>query len=89
MDLGATKHMTLNRAAFITCEAIPPCNVHLGDDSVAEAIRMRTIIVGIEKRGIRNRGCITYGFHILKLQANLFSISKFFVERVEGVIVCK
>jgi hypothetical protein len=40
MDLGATKHMTPHRAAFDMYEVIPTRNVHMGDDSIVEAIGM-------------------------------------------------
>ncbi len=44
MDSGATKHMTPHRAAFDTYEVIPTCNVHMGDDSIVEAIGMGSIL---------------------------------------------
>ena len=69
MDSKATKHMTLHSATFDTYKVISSCNVRLDDDSVAKAI-------GIEMRGIRKKVRITYVLHVLKLQANLLSVSK-------------
>ena len=51
MDSRASMYMTLHRTAFDTYEAISPRNVRLDDDSVAEAIGMGSIIVGVEMRG--------------------------------------
>ena len=51
MDSGATKHMTPHRAAFDTYEVIPPRNVHLGDDSVVNAIGVGSIVVDVIVRG--------------------------------------
>ena len=52
MDSGARKHITLYRAVFDTYEVISPCNICLGDDSVAKAIKMGSIMVGVEIRCI-------------------------------------
>ena len=76
MDLGATKHIILHRAAFDTYEVISPCNVCLGADSVAKAIGVGSIVVGVETRGKTTRICITDVLHVLKLQTNLLSMSK-------------
>jgi hypothetical protein len=76
MDLGATKHMTLYEVAFGTYEVVFPCNMRLGDDIVAKAIGMESIVIGVETKNIRNEVRITYVFHMPKLQANLFSVSK-------------
>ena len=40
MDSGATKHMTPYKAAFDTYEVTSPRKVHIGDDSIVEAIVM-------------------------------------------------
>ena len=77
MDLGATKHMTSYRAAFNTYEVISLRNVYLDNDNVAKAMGMGFIIVGVETRDKMNRICITDVLHVLKLQANLLSVSKF------------
>jgi len=76
MDLGATKHMTLYEVAFGTYEVVFPCNKRLGDDIVAKAIGMESIVIGVEMKNIRNEVRITYVFHMPKLQANLFLVSK-------------
>ena len=47
MDSEATKHMTLHMMIFDTYEVISPCNMCLGDDSMAEAIGMGFIVVGV------------------------------------------
>jgi hypothetical protein len=54
MNSRATKHMTLHEAAFNTYEVIFPRNMHVGDDSMAEAIGMGSIVVGIEKKRKKN-----------------------------------
>ena len=51
MDTGATNHMTSHKAAFDTYEVISPRNVCLGNDSMAEAIGMGFIAVGVETKG--------------------------------------
>ena len=65
MDIGATKHMTLYMPTFVTYEVIYSHNVRLGDDSVVEAIRMGSVVVGVETKGIRNKslhhGCVSCG----------------------------
>ena len=55
---------------------ISPPNVHLSEDSVAKAIGMEFIVVGVETRGIRKRICITDVLYVPMLQANLLSVSK-------------
>ena len=50
--------MTLCRAAFNTYEVIVPHNVHLGDDNVAKAITIKTIILETNMKGNVNRICI-------------------------------
>jgi len=76
MDSGATKHMTSHRAAFDTYEVIAPRNVHLGDDSVVEAVGMGSIVVEVITRGKMNRIRIKDALHVPKLHANLLSVSK-------------
>ena len=70
-------YMTLHRTAFDTYEAISPCNVRLDDDSMAEAIGMGSIIVGVEMRGKLNIFRIKNMFYVPKLQTNLLSVIKF------------
>ena len=76
MDSGATKHMTPHRAAFNTYEVIAPRNVHLGDDSVVEAIGVGSIVVEVLVRGQSRRIRIKDALHVPKLQVNLLSVSK-------------
>ena len=76
MDSGATKHMTSHKTAFDTYEVISPRNVRLSDGSVAEAIGMGSIVVGVEARGKATTIRITDVLHVPKLQANLLSVSK-------------
>ena len=45
MDSGPTKHMTSHRTIFDTYKAIILYNVYLGDDSVIETIKMKSIIM--------------------------------------------
>ena len=42
--------MTSHRTTFDTYKVIFPCNVHLSDDSVVEAIRMDSIIMGVKHK---------------------------------------
>ena len=76
IDLEATKHTTSHRVAFDTYKVNSPCNVRLGDDSVAKAIRIGSIVVGVKTRGIRNKVHIIDVLYVPKLQANLLSVSK-------------
>jgi transposase InsO family protein len=77
MDSGATKHMTPHRVAFNTYEVISPRNVHLGDDSVVDAVGVGSIVVDVLVRGQVKKMTIKDVLHVPKLQANLFSVSKF------------
>ena len=45
MDLRASKHMTLYRAAFDMYEVITPHNVRLGDNNIVQAIRIKYVVV--------------------------------------------
>ena len=76
MDLGATKYMTLHWTSFDTYEVFPPRDVCVSDGSVAEAIEMGSIIVGVETRGKATTIRITDLLHMPKLQVNLLSVSK-------------
>jgi transposase InsO family protein len=76
MDSGATKHMTPHRAAFHTYEVISPRNVHMGDDSIVQAIGMGTIVVEVMTNGQTKRIRIKDALHVPKLHANLLSVSK-------------
>jgi NAD-dependent dihydropyrimidine dehydrogenase PreA subunit len=53
--------MTPHRAAFDMYEVIPTRNVHMGDDSIVEAIGMGSILVEVmvkgEPRGLESRTC--------------------------------
>ena len=51
MDSGATKHMTSHRATFDTYEVVASQNVHLGNDSIVEAIGMGSIVVEVIIKG--------------------------------------
>ena len=86
MDSGARKHITLYRAVFDTYEVISPCNICLGDDSVAKAIKMGSIMVGVEIRCIRNKAHITSR---AKVASQLAFGEQAFIKWVEGVISCK
>ena len=50
--------------------------MRFGDDSMAEAIGMGSIVVGVETKGIKNRVPITDVLHVPKLQADLLLVSK-------------
>ena len=50
MDSGATKHMASHRVAFNTYKANSPHNVCLGDDSVAQAIRMGPLLLELKQK---------------------------------------
>ena len=76
LDSGATKHMTPHRMAFHTYEVISPRNVHLGDDSVVNAIGIGSILVEVLVRGREKMMTIKDVLHVPKLQANLLSVSK-------------
>lgn len=68
--------MTLHKAAFDIYQVISSCNVHLGDNSVAEAIIMTFIIVEATGKGKIKRIRIKFSLNVLKLHANLLSMSK-------------
>ena len=79
MDSKAIKHMTLHKATFYKYEVISleSTQCAFGWWCMAKAIRMKSIVVGVGTRGIRNTTCNTYEFYVPKLQANLLSVSKF------------
>jgi hypothetical protein len=76
MDSGATKHMTPHKAAFDMYEVIPTRNVHMGDDSIVEAIGMGSILVEVLVKGRTKRIRIKDVLHVPKLHANLLSVNK-------------
>ena len=76
MDSGASKHMTLHKAAFDTYEVITPRNVHLDDNNVVQAIGMESIVVEAILEGKINQIHIKDMLHVSKLHANLLSVSK-------------
>src|SRR5918997_5494584 len=69
--------MTPHRVAFDTYEVITSRNVHLGDDSVVDAVGIGSIVVQVLVRGNPKRLRIKDVLHVPKLQANLLSVSKF------------
>lgn len=62
---------------FNTSEVVSSQNVWLGDDSMAEAIKMESIVIKLETKDKMNRIQITDVLHVPKLQANLLLESKF------------
>ncbi len=76
MHSGATKHMTPHRATFDTYEVIPTRNVHMGDDSIVEAIRMGSILVEVMVKGRTKKIRIKDVLRVPKLHANLLSVNK-------------
>ena len=62
--------MTLHRTAF-------NINVHFGDDNMAKAIGMGSIVVGVKTEAKTTMIRIINVFHVSILQANLLSVSKF------------
>ena len=77
INMRATKHMTLYRPAFDTYEVSSIRNVRLDDDNMAEAIKMGSIIIGVEAKGKLTRIHIMKLLHVPKLRANLLLVSKF------------
>jgi hypothetical protein len=77
MYSGATKHMTSHPYAFDTYEVLTSRNVHLGDDSILEAIGIGSIVAEVMVRGKINKIRINDCLHVPKLHANLLSVSKF------------
>jgi hypothetical protein len=76
MDSGATKHMTSHRLAFDTYEVLTSRSVHLGDDSILEAIGIGSIVMEVMVRGKINKIRINECLHVPKVHANLLSVSK-------------
>jgi hypothetical protein len=68
--------MTPHKAAFDMYEVIPTRNVHMGDDSIVEAIGMGSIFVEVMVKGRTKRIRIKDVLHVPKLHANLLSVSK-------------
>ena len=50
--------------------------MRMGNESVAVAIIMGSIVVGVEMRGKMNRNHITYVLYVHNLQVNLLLVSK-------------
>jgi hypothetical protein len=57
-------------------EVIPTRNVHMGDDSIVEAIGMVSILVEVMVKGRTKKITIKDVLHVPKLHANLHSVSK-------------
>lgn len=74
MDLWVIKYMIFYGVSFDTYEVISPCNVHLGDYSIAKMIWMGSIVVEVERGGKTNRIYIEDVLYVSKLQANLLSV---------------
>jgi hypothetical protein len=68
--------MTPHKATFDIYEVIPTRNVHMGDDSIVEAIGIRSILVEVMVKGRTRRIRIKDVLHVPKLHANLLSVSK-------------
>ena len=72
--------MISHRTTFVAYEIIAPWNAYLDDDNVLEAIRINSIVVEVMVmvmvKDKMKQICIKDTFHVLKLQANLFSVSK-------------
>lgn len=76
MNSGASKHMTSHNATFDMYEVIIPCNVHIGDTSVVQTMKMTSIVVEAILEGKINEIHIKNALYISKLYANLLSVSK-------------
>lgn len=65
MNSEATKYMTFHKLTFDMYEVFSSFNVHLGDDSIVEAIIIRSIIIEVlvtqKIKGI----CIKYFFYVI------------------------
>ena len=83
MDLEATKHIILYRAAFDTYEVISLDNVRLDNDGVVETIGVRSIVINVEMKGKTNKFCIMNVLHMLKLQANSLLVSKLLLNEMK------
>jgi hypothetical protein len=64
MDSGATKHMTSHRLAFDTYEVLNSRSVHLGNDSILEAIDIRSNVMEVMVRGKINKIHINECLHV-------------------------
>jgi hypothetical protein len=73
---GGLEICTLRDFAFDIFKVISPCNVRLGDDSIAKAIGIASIVVGVPMRGKIYRIHITDMLHVPKLQTNLLLVNK-------------
>ena len=64
IDSEASKHMTSYKAAIDTYEVIISRNVHLDDDSVVQAIKIKCIVVEAIFKGKIHQTRIKDAFHI-------------------------
>ena len=76
IDSRATKYMTSHRLAFDTYEVLTSRSIHLGDDSILEAIGIGSIVAKVIVRGKINKIRINECLHVPKLHANLLPVSK-------------
>ena len=65
-----------HRVAFNTYEINTPRNLYLDDNSVIQAIGMRSIVTETILKGKINQIRIKDVFHVSKLHVNLLSVSK-------------
>ena len=62
--------MTLHKATFDMYEVITPCNVHLDENNIVQAIGMGSIIMKAIWKGKINQINMKNVLHIPKLHAN-------------------
>jgi len=75
VDHGLRSHQAYD-PSFDMYEVIPTRNVHMGDDTIVEAIGMGSILVEVMVKGQTKRIRIKDMLHVPKLHANLLSMSK-------------
>lgn len=68
---------------FATYKVLFLHNVCLGDNNITKAIKMVSIVVGVERSGIKNRVCIIDVLYVPKLQTNLLSVNNFLLNALK------
>jgi hypothetical protein len=70
VDTGATDHMLLDKAAFISCYPVKGCCVRMGNNSFAPIIRQGTAIISLNDKMILITDCL----HVPDLKNPLYSL---------------
>lgn len=76
IELGIGEQKLKNASKGCNNESIIAKKVFMGDDSVVEAVKVGSIVMQVDLKGVQKPLTIKNVLYVLKLQANLLSIRK-------------